>query len=244
MNRNQVAWLSSKDAPDAFPDIESALSQPDGLLAAGGNLGSDRLLAAYVKGIFPWYDEGQPILWWSPNPRCVLRPAELHVARRLRRSMRHSSLIVSFNQSFPDVIRACAGERKSQQGTWITQDMQNAFERLHAEGWAHSIEVWTADRLVGGLYGLSIGKVFFGESMFSAESNASKIALFALCRQLTKNDFALIDCQVTSHHLTTLGAILMPRIEFARILRSACSPATRFAGWPKKSLPIRQLLDL
>ena len=244
MSPDGIVWLSSSDPPDAFPDIESALHQPDGLLAAGGDLTSDRLLTAYVQGIFPWYDEGQPILWWSPYSRCVLRPSEMHLSRRLRQTIRRSSLTVSFNRAFADVIRACAGERKSQQGTWITQDMIGAYERLHKEGWAHSVEVWNSDRLVGGLYGLSIGDVFFGESMFSAESNASKIALLGLCCQLTENDFALIDCQVVSRHLMTLGATVMPRAEFARILHSACSAATRFDGWPRKSLSIRQLLHL
>jgi len=238
----RIAWLSPADRPDAFPDIENALDEPDGLLAAGGDLGSERLLAAYAKGIFPWFDEGQPILWWSPDPRCVLHAPELHISRRLKQTISRSTMTLSFNQAFGDVIRACAGERKSQHGTWITQDMISAYEQMHDEGWAHSAEVWESDRLVAGVYGLAIGRVFFGESMFSREANASKFALLGLCQQLVANDFELIDCQVVSPHLITLGATTMPRVIFAKILRSACSPATQFDHWPKKTLAIRDLL--
>jgi len=242
VSSRQIAWLSPTDSPDAFPDIETALREPDGLLAAGGDLSSERLVAAYAKGIFPWFEDGQPILWWSPDPRCVLRPTEYHVSKRLLQSLRRSSLKVSINQAFGDVIRECAGARKSQQGTWITQDMIVAYEHLHAEGWAHSIEVWDSDRLVGGMYGLAIGKVFFGESMFSAESNTSKVALLGLCRQLVQHDFALLDCQVVSQHLVTLGATTIPRSEFAQILGIACEPPIRFDQWTKKTMEIHDLL--
>lgn len=242
MNNDQVIWLSPEDGPDAFPDIQNALHEPDGLLAAGGDLSSERLLTAYANGIFPWFDEGQPILWWSPDPRCVLHAPDYHVSRRLKQTIPRSTLTLSYNQAFGEVIRACADERKSQQGTWITSNMISAYERMHCEGWAHSVEVWKSDRLVAGVYGLAIGKVFFGESMFSLEANASKLALLGLCHQLARNRFALIDCQVVSPHLITLGATTMPRVEFARILRSACRPAIRFDRWPKKTLPIRDLL--
>ena len=242
MSSNRVAWLSPTDPPQAFPDIGLALREPDGLLAAGGDLSSERLLSAYGTGIFPWYDEDQPILWWSPDPRCILRPDEIHVSRRLAQYVKGSKLELRFNSAFNEVIKLCAGERKSQQGTWITSDMAEAYERLHDEGWAHSIEVWENAALVGGLYGLSIGRVFFGESMFSARDNASKFALLGLSIILFKKGFDLIDCQVVSRHLETLGASLIPRAEFREILGSSCSPKSRFDGWPEKALPIAQLL--
>lgn len=243
MSGNRVAWLSPTDPPQAFPDIGLALREPDGLLAAGGDLSSERLLSAYSAGIFPWYDEGQPILWWSPDPRCILRPDEIHVSRRLAQYVRGSKFELRFNCAFAEVIQLCAGERKSQQGTWITSDMVEAYERLHNEGWAHSIEVWDVSELVGGVYGICIGRVFFGESMFSRRDNASKFALLGLCRILSRKAFDLIDCQVVSQHLETLGASLMPRAEFTDILRSSCSSGTRFDGWPEIALPVTTLLD-
>ncbi len=222
MKSPNITWISSDDPPDAFPQIDSAFDVPDGLLAAGGDLSPERLLYAYRHGIFPWYDDGQPILWWSPDPRCVLRPHEFHVSRRLRRSLAGSKFQVSFNQAFGDVIGACAEDRIGQQGTWITDDMNAAFSALHQAGWAHSVEVWRDDLLIGGLYGLSIGKAFFGESMFSLESNASKSAMFALCEELASRGFAVLDCQVVSPHLLSLGATLMPRQKFALLLEKAC----------------------
>ena len=243
MSSNRVAWLSPTDPPQAFPDIGLALREPDGLLAAGGDLSSERLLSAYRSGIFPWYDEGQPILWWSPDPRCILRPDDIHISRRLAQYVRRSTFVLKFNCAFADVVQFCAGKRKSQQGTWITSDMAEAYLRLHEEGWAHSIEIWENSALVGGLYGLCIGRVFFGESMFSARDNASKFALLGLCRILSRKAFDLIDCQVASQHLETLGASLMPRSEFTQLLRSSCCSETRFDGWPEKDLPVAQLLD-
>jgi leucyl/phenylalanyl-tRNA--protein transferase len=238
---NRIAWISANDPPDAFPDIGRAMREPDGLLAAGGDLSNPRLLAAYRLGIFPWFDEGQPILWWSPDPRCVLIPGEFHASRRLRRELRRSDAEIRFNSSFDQVITRCAQPRPGQYGTWITQDMIAAYTRLHADGWAHSIEVWQSDALIGGLYGLAIGGVFFGESMFSQKSNSSKYALYALSQHLQTQDFALIDCQVLSHHLTTLGAILLPRVEFADILKAACEPPDRFEMWPAKPLPVNEI---
>ncbi|NIV18565.1 MAG: leucyl/phenylalanyl-tRNA--protein transferase [Woeseiaceae bacterium] len=242
MSNSRVIWLSPTDAPDAFPDVELALREPNGLLAAGGDLGSPRLLAAYRSGIFPWYEKGQPILWWSPDPRCVLRPEELHMSRRLAKQIRNSSLTVRFNSAFAAVIRACAGPRRYQSGTWITDDMKAAYLALHDQGWAHSIEIWDAERLIGGLYGLCIGRVFFGESMFSAEPNASKMALAALARQMIDRQMALIDCQVVSPHLTTLGATLMPRARFTQVLRDACNPATPCSDWPSEPVAVTELL--
>lgn len=241
MSSKQVFWLSPSDPPDAFPDIEEALQEPDGLLAAGGDLSSERLLNAYRKGIFPWFDQGQPILWWSPDPRCVLRPADFHVSKRLRRDVLHSSATLTFNQSFGEVVRACAAPRPAQQGTWITADMILAYEQLHAEGWAHSVEVWQDGQQVGGLYGLAIGKVFFGESMYSLEPNTSKIAMLGLSRFLLRNNIALIDCQVISRHLLTLGATMISRPDFRRELESACDPATRIRNWPPNPVDVSKL---
>jgi len=235
-----ITWISSDDPPDAFPEIESAFDVPDGLLAAGGDLSPDRLLYAYQHGIFPWYDDGQPILWWSPDPRCVLRPHEFHVSRRLRRALSHSRLEVSFNHAFRNVIGACAEDRIGHQGTWITGEMADAYTCLHQQGWAHSIEIWDGNSLVGGLYGLAIGRAFFGESMFSRQTNASKAAMLALCRQLVSNDFEILDCQVESPHLISLGASLMPRMKFAAVMRHTCKPASQFRKWPPER---RQVLD-
>lgn len=232
MRSPNITWISGDDPPDAFPDIESAFDVPDGLLAAGGDLSQERLLYAYRHGIFPWYDDGQPILWWSPDPRCVLRPHEFHVSRRLRRSLARSNFEIGFNECFGGVIEACAQDRIGQTGTWITDEMKEAYTRLHEDGWAHSIEIWEEDELVGGLYGLAIGRAFFGESMFSGTTNASKAAMLALCRHMLLHDFLLLDCQVESPHLVSLGAKLMPRSRFAAELRRACTSQTRFLDWP------------
>lgn len=242
MSPNRIVWLSPSDPPEAFPDVADALTDPDGLLAAGGDLDPKRILVAYRKGIFPWYDNGQPILWWSPDPRCILRPADLHLSRRLRQQIRNSSAELRFNQAFSDVIRACAGERKSQQGTWITDDMMAAFEQLHGDGWAHSVEIWEDGQLVGGVYGLCIGRVFFGESMFSARPNTSKMALLGLTRQMHAEGLELLDCQVVSQHLVTLGASTIDRAEFTKILDRACSPPSRHESWPRGSMLIADLL--
>ena len=242
MSSNRITWLGPEDPPDTFPDVELALREPDGLVAAGGDLSSERLLAAYKAGIFPWYEEGQPILWWSPDPRCILRPDELHVSRRLAQELKSSSLTLSFNQSFGEVVEACGGPRRSQQGTWITSEMAAAYERLHAAGWAHSIEVRHDADLVGGLYGLCIGRVFFGESMFSAVPNTSKMAMVGLTQHMLANELELIDCQVVSPHLVTLGARTIPRAKFTRILWRACEPATRCENWPKETLMVADLL--
>jgi len=242
VNSSRVAWLSPTDPAEAFPPIELALREPDGLLAAGGDLSKERLLTAYRRGIFPWYEEGQPILWWSPDPRCVLRPADFHASRRLRQYARQSEFTLSCNKAFAAVIEACAGDRKTQQGTWITQDVMSAFVALHSDGWAHSIEIWDGDELAGGIYGLSIGRVFFGESMFSHKDNASKFAMLGLCSILWQNDFDLLDCQVLSQHLLTLGAQLIDRSEFSQILDKSCAQADQFASWPTNVARIEEFL--
>jgi len=242
VNSNRLSWLSPEDPPDAFPDVKLALQEPDGLVAAGGDLSNARLLAAYKAGIFPWYEAGQPILWWSPDPRCVLRPDELHVSRRLAQALKSSALMLSFNQSFGEVVEACAGPRRSQQETWITPEMAAAYEHLHAAGWAHSIEIWDGDELVGGLYGVCIGRVFFGESMFSTVPNTSKMAMIGLTQYMLANNLELIDCQVVSAHLVTLGARTIPRARFIEILRHACEPVTRHENWPEKPMNVAELL--
>lgn len=238
---SRVSWLSPEDPPEAFPDIDLALQEPDGLLAAGGDLSVERLVYAYRHGIFPWFDDGQPILWWSPESRCVLRPEDFHTSSRMRRKMRNSNATITFNTAFADVIRECAGPRRSEQGTWITPDMILAFEALHADGWAHSIEVREDGELIGGIYGLAIGRMFFGESMFSHKANASKLAMLALCHVMAGNGIEMIDCQVISRHLLTLGATAIPRPAFAAALRSACTTPDRFTNWPGSPLKLREI---
>ncbi|MFT6916205.1 MAG: leucyl/phenylalanyl-tRNA--protein transferase [Motiliproteus sp.] len=212
----QISWLDADNVE--FPPLEQALAEPDGLLAAGGDLSPARLIQAYRNGIFPWYDESQPILWWSPDPRCILKPEQLHVSRSLRKLIRQQRLRVSIDQDFSAVILACAGPRSDADGTWISPAMQQAYQRLHQQGVAHSVEVWEQNLLVGGLYGLAIGKTFFGESMFSRVSNASKLAFVTLVERLQQWDYAFIDCQVHSQHLTSLGATEVPRSDFIRLL--------------------------
>ncbi len=198
-----------------FPDISNA--DEDGLLAMGGDLEVDTLVSAYAQGIFPWYSEGQPILWWSPNPRMVLYPSEVKLSRSLKRTLRKSNMTVSCNRCFEQVISACALRGQAPtfdndpEATWITQEMNAAYIDLHKLGYAHSIEVWQNEELVGGLYGLALGSAFFGESMFSRVSDASKVALVSLCNALAAQKYTLIDCQVASDHLFTLGAVEIPR---------------------------------
>lgn len=203
-----------------------ALNDPNGLLAAGGDLSPRRLINAYARGIFPWYQAGQPILWWSPSPRMILRPAECHVSRSLNKFLRKTDWTVWADRQFGEVIRLCGQTREAQQGTWITEEMREAYATLHAMGYAHSIEVYTNEqRLVGGLYGVSLGDTFFGESMFSLASNASKMALVYLSRFLARNQFSMIDCQITSPHLQSLGAKEVPREHFEQQLKAGLTPA-------------------
>ena len=224
-------WLTVTDAPDAFPPLEEALAEPNGLLAMGGDLSSERLLAAYTKGIFPWYELGQPILWWSPDPRAVLWPRDLHVSRRLQRSRRQSKLTMTCDRAFATVVQRCAEPRRYADGTWITADMTQAYCALHEIGWAHSFEAWQDNQLVGGLYGVAIGRVFFGESMFSRLANASTIALIAAVAYLQARNFALLDCQIWSSHLQTLGATTLSRAEFLQQLNTLCHPKGSPGSW-------------
>ena len=211
-------WLDPNDPDAEFPDVSLALTEPDGLLAIGGDLSPERLLRAYRKGIFPWYNPDQPILWWSPNPRAVLFPDRLKISRSLKKSIRNRGYRVSINDSFAEVINACSLPRRHEAGTWITREMKLAFQRLHEMGWAHSVECWQENQLVGGLYGLAIDQVFFGESMFSSATDASKVAFAHLVGQLQEQQFHLIDCQVASPHLFSLGAELIPREHFISLL--------------------------
>ena len=223
-----IPWLDEDKI--YFPDPRSALKDPDGLLAAGGDLSTDRLILAYQHGIFPWFSADQAILWWSPDPRCIIEPAKVHISRSLRKHVRKHNFRISFDQAFEQVIGFCA-RPEDDEGTWITDEMQEAYIELHQLGVAHSVELWRDDLLVGGLYGLSLGRCFFGESMFSRESNASKVAFAALCRQMERWGCPLIDCQVENPHLTSLGAQCIPREEFLSILEKYCQSNTGFSCW-------------
>jgi leucyl/phenylalanyl-tRNA---protein transferase len=207
--------LTFLDSHSEFPDTSEALDEPNGLLAAGGDLHPDRLLQAYRRGIFPWYDPSQPVLWWTPDPRSILLPEELHVSRSLRRTLRKNHFRLSVDKHFAAVIHACAGERKDATGTWIDPSMERAYNRLHRMGVAHSIEVHDASGgPAGGLYGVAMGGAFFGESMFSWQTDASKVALVGLVDILRRGGFSLIDCQVESEHLNSLGARNISRLDF------------------------------
>jgi leucyl/phenylalanyl-tRNA--protein transferase len=220
-------WLDPESSAIEFPDVELALKEPDGLLAVGGALSNDWLLHAYRRGIFPWYGPGQPILWWAPDPRLVLAPNQLHVSRSLARVIRKGSYTITLDAAFADVIAACAAPRPGQSGTWITPEMREAYINLHHEGYAHSAECWYEGQLAGGLYGVAIGRVFFGESMFAQRTDASKVAFVALVRQLARRGFRLIDCQVHTEHLASLGAAVISRQAFTRLLEQECnSPGT------------------
>lgn len=217
---------------EPFPDVESALAEPDGLLAAGGDLSPERLLDAYRHGIFPWYSDGQPILWWSPSQRTVFDTDSVHVPRRLARWLRRCDWTIHADTAFGEVMRACAAPRRHERGTWITADMLAAYVRLHELGHAHSIEVRDADgRLTGGIYGVAIGRMFCGESMFSAQTNGSKVALLALCRALEGWGFPLLDAQVASDHLFTLGARDMPRLGFCAQVAALAARPGRVGAW-------------
>jgi len=223
-----IPWLNT-DQP--FPSVQQALRQPNGLLAAGADLSLPRLISAYRQGIFPWYSEGQPVLWWSPDPRMVLEPAEIIVSRSLRKRLRKRDFEVRVDTCFLQVMRACAQPRPGQPGTWITDDMLDAYGRLHAAGYAHSAETWMDGTLSGGLYGVALGGVFFGESMFTLATDASKIALAHLARQLERWNFGMVDCQMATAHLASLGAREIPRKEFMRRLAELVNYPARIGRW-------------
>ncbi len=213
----QPYWL--EPYPVIFPPTKLALTDPDGLLAIGGDLTSEWLIAAYRKGIFPWFNENEPILWWTPNPRSVLFIKDLIVRKSLKKTLRKKKFTVTLDTAFTDVMKNCAKiSRPDQDGTWISEEMLNAYQNLHNDGYAHSVEVWQKNELVGGLYGIAIGKMFFGESMFAKTSDASKVALVALCEQLKEWGFEVIDTQVETSHLKSLGARLVNRAKFEYLL--------------------------
>jgi leucyl/phenylalanyl-tRNA--protein transferase len=223
----RLAWLSENHDPEWFPEVETALKEPEGLLAAGGDLSPRRLLAAYSRGIFPWYSDQQPILWWSPDPRMVLYPEEFSCSRSLRKTLRNGPFTTEIDQDFNATITACSAPRRSGPETWLNPAMIAAYQALHAQGYAHSVETYSRGRLVGGLYGVQLGAVFFGESMFSRERDASKVAFARLVEECQKRGIRLVDCQVASAHLHSLGAREIPRAAFIRHLKQwvASKPA-------------------
>lgn len=223
-----IPWLSP-EAP--FPPLNAALKAPNGLLAAGGDLSPRRLIQAYRLGIFPWFNEGEPILWWSPDPRMVLFPSELKISRSLRKTLKNTDYEIRADSAFRDVIKACAAPRKGRPGTWIHEDMISAYNALHEMGLAHSVEVWMGGELVGGLYGVSQGKMFFGESMFSRVSDASKIAFVHLVWQLERWGFGMIDCQMKTAHLASFGAREISRNEFSQKLKELVNYPGRVEKW-------------
>jgi leucyl/phenylalanyl-tRNA--protein transferase len=201
---------------DEFPPVDRALDEPNGLLAAGGGLGAMRLIQAYTRGIFPWFGEGDPVLWWCPDPRAVLDTAAVHISRSLKRRLRRADYRVTTDRAFAEVLAACAAPRRDEPGTWLVPAMARAYSRLHEVGYAHSVEVWVDGELAGGLYGVALGRMFFGESMFSRQPDGSKIAIAVLAEQLRRWGFPIIDCQMPTPHLTTLGAHEISRREFTR----------------------------
>jgi leucyl/phenylalanyl-tRNA---protein transferase len=216
---------------DPFPPVARALKDPNGLLAAGADLSPERLLDAYANGIFPWFGDDDPVLWWSPDPRMVLFTTEVHVSRSLRKTIRSGRLQVTLDSCFAQVMKGCAEPRRGQNGTWITDEMRNAYELLFEIGHAHSVEAWSDGKLVGGLYGVSLGRMFFGESMFSRVSDASKVALVALVKQIERWGFTCVDCQMSTSHLSTLGAREIPRATFLRHVRSLARQAPVPSPW-------------
>ncbi len=225
-----IPWL---EAGDPFPPVSRALADPNGLLAAGADLSPSRLLAAYRRGIFPWFAPGEPILWWSPDPRMVLLPERLKISRSLAKTLRNADYEVKLDTAFARVIAACAATpRPGQSGTWIVPAMQAAYLRLHRMGIAHSVETWQDGKLVGGLYGIAIGRAFFGESMFSHRSDASKIALAHLCAHLARREFGIIDCQMETAHLASLGARPIPRDDFLARVAALVDIGDPPVRWP------------
>ncbi len=233
-------WIEPDDKTFRFPDVRLALPEPDGLLAVGGDLSPERLQAAYRHGIFPWYNHDQPILWWAPDPRAVLFPENLKISRSLqktlRKILRNESFKVTMDTAFSKVVEACSGprtnnEENNEPGTWITPEMKQAYQQLHEIGLAHSVECWLNGKLVGGLYGVALGRVFFGESMFTRVTDASKVAFVHLVKQLSQWGFKLIDCQIYSTHLESLGAESIRREQFIQLLDQYCEAPGKPGVW-------------
>ena len=232
--------LLDPDAPEQFPDQALALAEPNGLLAFGGDLSPTRVLAAYRRGIFPWFSEGEPILWWSPDPRCVFRTETLRPNRSLRRQLAGKHWHVTVDQAFEAVIRGCAAPRDDQSSTWIVPAMIDAYLCLHQQGHAHSVEAWDGERLVGGVYGLAVGKLFCGESMFSTESGGSKVALMALAQLLRDEGYPLLDAQVANHHTLGLGAVEMSRADYLEQSSQLAAQTGRIGSWASLSSGLLQ----
>jgi len=229
-----ITWLDPSDPEIGFPDVNNALVDPEGLLAAGGDLSETRMLNAYRNGIFPWYEDGQPILWWSPNPRGVLFTEKFKISTSLRRTLRKHNWSVTFDGDFRKTVLACAAPRSYARGTWITNEMLDAYCHLHNIGHAHSVELWDeCERIVGGIYGVLIGKMFYGESMFSFETNASKVALAYLTMHLNDWGFPLLDCQLPSEHLASLGAESISRTEYVQIMTPLSMQVSKNFKWQK-----------
>lgn len=231
---SSLYWVLDCRLDRDFPPTGRALEEPDGLLAIGGDLSLERLLDAYRRGIFPWYSDGQPILWWSPDPRAVLAPGDVHVSRSLRKRLRNGGFSVTFDRCFERVIAACAAPRDANGGTWITREMRAAYCTLHEAGFAHSVECWHEGTLCGGLYGVGVGRMFFGESMFSTVSDASKIAFVHLCEALQAWDYGLVDCQIHTPHLERLGAVLLSRRAFEARLATLVGKPPAAAAWRER----------
>lgn len=224
-------WIPYKAGPYDFPDVEQALKYPDGLLAIGGDLNVNRLMVAYRKGIFPWYSEEEPILWWAPSQRMVLFPEHLHISRSLKKTLKRGKYQLTMDQCFETVVRACAGPRRNEIGTWITDEMLEAYLQLHEYQYAHSVESWYQGELVGGLYGVSLGKIFCGESMFSWMTDASKVAFVHLVRQLQRWEYAFIDCQMYTDHLASFGAFSIHRRQYQILLNHFSQQSGQSGYW-------------
>ncbi len=237
ITQNKLYWISKNILSEEFPDIACALTEPNGLLAIGGELNPNRLIDAYCQGIFPWYIEGQPVMWWSPDPRCILFPDEFTISRSLKKSLRKDKYIITFDKAFAEVVKCCAEPRLNDSGTWITTSIIKNYNLLYENGYAHSVECWYRKKLVGGLYGIAIGKIFFGESMFSHMTDTSKICLAHLVHLIKKLEYDLIDCQIYNNHLKTLGAKVIPRNNFSNILAKSCGATCSKPkqGWPSIS---------
>ena len=223
-----VPWI---ETPRDFPPVATALTEPNGLLCAGADLAPTTIVAAYARGIFPWFSEGQPILWWSPDPRMVLFPAEFKISKSLAKTVNRGTFDIRFDTAFADVIAACAEPRREDGGTWIVPEMRAAYAQLHTLGVAHSIESWRNGELVGGLYGLALGRMFFGESMFARQTNASKVALVALIDKLKDDGFELVDCQQETRHLASFGARPVPREDFVHRLKELIDLRQSGSAW-------------
>ncbi len=219
-----ITWISATDPPEALPPTRVALIEPNGLLAVGGALTPEWLVHAYQRGVFPWYSDGQPILWWAPDPRFVLFPEEFHLSRSLAKTLRNAGYETRTDSAFAAVVAGCAAPRQGESGTWITPAMYDSYVELHRRGLAHSIETWRAGRLVGGLYGVALGDVFFAESMYHTERDASKVAIARLVDACRERGIVLIDCQMATRHLQSLGARQLPRLEFEALLARHARP--------------------